>query len=51
MWAVEATAAHNPGLWGSWYSLLCVNGSGIFTFKREAMIPERQIKSFRIAPV
>jgi len=51
VWAVESTAAHHPGLWESWYSLLSVDGSGIFTLKREAMIPDHQIRSFRIAPV
>jgi hypothetical protein len=51
VWAVESTAAHDPGLWESWYSLLSVDHSGIFTFKREEMKPGHQIKMFRIAPV
>jgi hypothetical protein len=51
VWAVESTAAHEPGLWESWYSFLNVDRSGIFTIKREEMITGHQIVKFRIAPV
>jgi hypothetical protein len=51
VWSVEATAAHEPGLWESWYSLIKVDRSGIFTMNREDMISGHQERSFRIAPV
>jgi hypothetical protein len=51
VWAVESTAAHDPGLWESWYSFLSVDPSGVFTMKREEMIAGHQIVTFRIAPV
>jgi len=38
-------------LWESWYSVRSVDGSGIFTMNREAMIAGHQIKRFKIAPV
>ena len=51
VWAVESTAAHEPGLWESWYSFLNVDPSGIFTINREDMISGHQIVKFKIAPV
>ncbi|MCC6368854.1 MAG: hypothetical protein IT165_35480 [Bryobacterales bacterium] len=51
VWAVESTAAHNPGLWESWYSFLGVDRAGDFTIRREDMIAGHQVMKFRIAPV
>jgi len=50
VWAVESTAAHEPGLWESWYGFISVDQSGIFTMNREEMMAGHQIRRFRIAP-
>ncbi|MBZ5618343.1 MAG: hypothetical protein LAQ69_06350 [Acidobacteriia bacterium] len=50
VWAVESTASHDPGLWESWYSVVSVNGSGIFTMNRESMT-DHKIVDFKIASV
>jgi hypothetical protein len=53
VYVVESTAAHNPGLWESWYSLQNMHPSfqHVFNIYREAMVAGHQRFSFRIAEV
>jgi len=52
IFGVEATAAHDPGLWESWYSLISEDkNTGIFKLKREEMISGHQTLQCKIAPV
>ena len=50
IFVVESTAAHNPGLWESWYSLESVGRRSTRVF-RESMIAGHQRYPFRIAEV
>jgi len=53
VFVLESTAAHDPGLWGSWYSLQSMHHqfSRVFNVQREDMIPGHQRFPFRIAEV
>jgi hypothetical protein len=51
VWVVECTAAHDPGLWESYYGFEGVSRSGIFKLNREQMISGHQHFQFKIAAV
>ena len=53
VFVVESTVAHNPGLWGSWYSLQSMHETHarVFRIYREDMIAGHQRYPFRIAEV
>jgi hypothetical protein len=53
IYVVEATGAHDPGLWESWYGLEGTSAKfpGVFNVNREEMIAGHQHLSFRMAEV